>query len=74
MRYKIIENLIIIFLVLISLALGYAQILKGEHYYFQSLNNRIRVIPIEGPRGKIADRNGLILAKNRMSYNLGVVP
>ncbi len=50
------------------------QVIHGDYYHRQSMNNRIRVVPIDGPRGRIFDRNGVILADNRIVYHVGVVP
>ncbi|MBF0490492.1 MAG: hypothetical protein HQL15_07730, partial [Candidatus Omnitrophica bacterium] len=73
MRIKIIENLILLCFALLALALIYMQTIRGESYYNQSVNNRIRVIPIEGPRGKISDRNGVLLADNHVAYHVAVI-
>ncbi len=54
--------------------LFYTQILKGEYYSDLSENNRIRLQKIEAPRGRILDRNNQVLAGNRPSYNLFIVP
>ncbi|MBI3315791.1 MAG: penicillin-binding protein 2 [Candidatus Omnitrophica bacterium] len=45
------------------------QILQSDHYSSLSEKNRIRVIYLEGPRGKILDRKGRALADNRLSFN-----
>ncbi len=50
------------------------QIFEGPRYKTLSEKNRIRVIYLEGPRGKIVDRNGLTLVTNRLSFNCSVVP
>ena len=50
------------------------QILKGAYYHSLSERNRIRVIFLEGPRGRILDRNGGILAANRLSFNCSAIP
>ena len=49
------------------------QVIQTEHYQSLSERNRIRVIYLEGPRGRILDRNGEILADNRLSFNCSVV-
>ncbi len=49
------------------------QILKGPYYRSLSERNRIRVIYLEGGRGKILDRNGQVLAKNHLSFNCSAV-
>jgi penicillin-binding protein 2 len=74
MRLKIIENIVFLLIAFILCALVYMQLIKGEHYFNQSVNNRIRVIPIEGPRGRIIDSKGLVLADNRLAYHVAVIP
>jgi penicillin-binding protein 2 len=74
MRLNIFRNVVFLFLVLICGALFYMQIIKGEHYYNQSVSNRIRIVPVDAPRGRILDRNGLVLADNRGSYHAAVIP
>jgi len=73
MRIKIVENIILFFVGTIILALIYMQTIKGEYYFNQSVNNRIRVIPLEGPRGRILDRMGLVLAENHLAYHVAVI-
>ncbi|MFT5170195.1 MAG: penicillin-binding protein 2 [Candidatus Omnitrophota bacterium] len=74
MRLKIIRILIIIGFIVITLELVYVQMIRGPYYYRLSTNNRIRVVPLEGYRGRIYDRNGLLLADNRVSYDVMVTP
>ena len=50
------------------------QIIHGDYYHRQSMNNRIRVVPIDGPRGRIFDRNGIILADNHTVFHVGIIP
>ena len=50
------------------------QIIHGDYYHRQSMNNRIRVVPIDGPRGRILDRNGVVLADNHLVFQVGVIP
>ncbi len=57
------------FLVLL-LRLWYRQILEGDRYFALSTNNRLRVRPVEAPRGFILDRNGEILVENRPTFDL----
>ena len=58
---------------LLLLNLVRMQIFQGEHYQSLSERNRIRIIYLEGPRGKVLDRNGEALAVNRLSFNCSVV-
>ncbi len=50
------------------------QIIKGSYYEGLSENNRIRIISISAPRGRIMDRTGTVLADNRPAYNVMVLP
>ena len=74
MRIKIIRLIIFLLLFIIAVDLIYIQVIKGPIYYKQSVNNRIRVIPLEAPRGIIKDRNGVVLADNRLSFNVAIIP
>ena len=74
MRLNLIQTIIFLFLGLIICGLFYMQIIHGGYYHLLSMNNRIRVVPIDGPRGKIYDRNGVILADNHMVFHVGVIP
>jgi len=74
MRIKIIRIAIIGLFLTIALDLAYTQVIRGKYFYNLSVNNRIRIVPLEGWRGRIMDRNGKILADSRTSYNVMVVP
>jgi penicillin-binding protein 2 len=50
------------------------QIIRGTYYEEMSQNNRLRIINIPAPRGKVLDRNGIVLADNRPAYNVIVMP
>ena len=74
MRFKIIHCVIIIGFIILGLKLFYMQVLQGDYFYKLSTHNRIRVLPLEGYRGRIYDRNGHILADNRIVYDVMVTP
>ncbi len=50
------------------------QVLNGAYYRDLSAKNRLRVLYLEPPRGKILDRFGRLLASSRLSYNVTVIP
>jgi penicillin-binding protein 2 len=58
---------------MLALALVYTQGIRHAYYSKLSKDNAIRIIPIEGPRGAIFDRNGVRLASDRISFNVGLV-
>lgn len=73
-RYSTFRILILAIFALLIAGLFNIQIIKGPYYFRQSEHNRIRVIPLLAPRGNIYDRNGVVLAGSRPSYNVSVLP
>lgn len=58
---------------LLTSRLVYLQIVQHDMYSTRSENNRVRVEPLPPNRGLIYDRNGVLLAENRPTYNLTLV-
>jgi len=46
------------------------QVLEGDQFEEQALSDRTDAIELEAARGLILDRNGKVLAGNRISYNI----
>lgn len=74
MRLKIIRLSIFALFFVIAVELFYVQVIRGQYFFNLSVNNRIRVVPVSGQRGRIQDKNGIILADNRPSFNIAVIP
>ena len=74
MRLKIIRVITGGLFSFIVAGLFYTQVIQGEYFFRLSVYNRIRVVPMEGWRGQIRDRNGKVLADNRLSYDVMVTP
>jgi len=74
LREKIGGAIIILLLLLIIAGLAYHQILKHKMFFEQSESNRIRVQPIIPKRGLIYDRNLQVIADNRLSFTVSLVP
>ncbi len=53
--------------------LVYLQVVQHEVYSTRSEKNRVRVEPLPPTRGLIHDRNGVLLAENRPTYNLTLI-
>ncbi len=65
----------IIFVCIVMIArLWQLQMVEGETYRIRADRNRFRQVDIPAPRGVIYDRNGEILARNRPSFSVSVVP
>ncbi len=74
MRIRVIRVIVVALFIMIVMDLFYMQAIQGRHFFNLSVNNRIRVVPLEGWRGRIYDRKGNILADNRLSYDVMVTP
>jgi len=64
-------------IILLGLLIGrlyQLQVRQHETLAAQADANRLRTIEIPAPRGLIFDRNGELLARNRPSYQLAIVP
>jgi len=72
-KNSFIITLILLFMILL-VRLYYLQIVKGPRFRGIAEANRIRVVPIEAPRGIIYDRHGQIITDNKSQYNVEVVP
>ena len=72
-REKFILAPIQLLFALLVLGLVYTQGIRFPYYSRLSKDNAIRIIPIEGPRGTIFDRNGVVLVNDRISFNAAVV-
>ena len=50
----------------------YLQVVQYDYHSTLSDNNRVHVQPVPPSRGRIHDRNGVVLAENRPSYSLNI--
>lgn len=68
--------LAVIFITLLSVGLlarmYWLQVIQYEYHSTLSENNRVHVQPVPPGRGRIYDRNGVVLAENRPSFSLSV--
>ena len=66
--------LVILAFLFLTAGLFRLQVIEHEELAEQSETNRIRVVPIEPRRGRMYDRNGVVVVDNRPSYTVSVVP
>lgn len=67
----------LVVLIVLTLLLGrmwQLQIVHGERYAELADGNRLRRLSTSAPRGSIFDRDGNVLADNRLSFTVSVVP
>ena len=68
---------VFIIFILISMVVSrifYLTILKNTHYSTLSQSNRVKIIPTPPIRGLIYSRDGVILAENKSTFSLIVIP
>ncbi len=70
----ILQVLIALAVVLLIGRLWQLQMVAGEKYRLLADRNRLRQVDVAAPRGVIYDRNGEILARNRPSFSVIVIP
>lgn len=63
----------LVFLFLALTLFGF-EIIRGVYFRDLSNKNCIRIIPQEGSRGRILDRNGNVIAGNELCYDVMVMP
>jgi penicillin-binding protein 2 len=73
-RYKYLVVFLSIAFSLLLIYLWYLQIIKGSDFRKLSENNRIRIRENPADRGMLLDRNGQVLAQNRPSFEVYLVP
>ena len=73
-RYRYFVVFIGVAFFLVFVQLWYLQVIKGGEYRRLSENNRIRILENPADRGMLFDRRGRILAHNRPSFEVYVVP
>jgi penicillin-binding protein 2 len=54
--------------------LWYLEVLAGDQYLAQANQNRVRIKPIQAPRGDIVDRNGVTIVDSRLANVVQVNP
>ncbi|MBM3331349.1 penicillin-binding protein 2 [candidate division WOR-3 bacterium] len=73
-RLTRLTQVLLILLGVLSARLIQLQVIQGARYARLSDRNRIRKLVLPAPRGRILDRNGVLLADTRPSFTVSVVP
>lgn len=74
LRVWIALGVVLLALGLIGARMYVLQIQRHEALLTQAESNRTAVLPIVPPRGRILDRNGVVLADNQPTFTLEIVP
>jgi penicillin-binding protein 2 len=73
-RYRYFFAFAVLAFFVIIIYLWYLQVIKGSEYRWMSKNNCIRIRENPAARGMILDRKGRLLADNRPSFEVYLVP
>lgn len=71
-RYAIISIMIILISIIYIFQLFNLQIINGKEYREQSEKRMLRTETVSAPRGEIYDRNGIVLATSKLSYEIRI--
>lgn len=74
MRALILKSIFYAGLIILGLGLFQTQVIQGGSFRRLSEQNRVRLIPVEAPRGRVFDAKGKLLATNRPSYDVVATP
>jgi len=74
MRLKILNIIFAGFTCVILCTLFYLQVIRGNYYYELGKSNCIRLITQKAKRGTIYDRNGVVVADNKPSFDVVAIP
>lgn len=73
-RAIVVATVMGLLLLTLTLRIAQIQIVDYDHYTTLSQENRVKILPIPPTRGLIFSRDGVLLAENRPSFSLEVVP
>ena len=73
-RIYLTAALVLITTLLILLQIFYLQVVKHDHFTTLSKNNHIKILPVVPSRGLIFSSDGILLADNRPSFTMEIVP
>jgi len=73
-KFKIVGAALFVAISVLIIRLGYLQIIKGDEFRQKSENNSVRFRNLKPLRGLIMDRNRVILADNRPSFDVIYIP
>nr|WP_212964767.1 penicillin-binding transpeptidase domain-containing protein [Brevibacillus reuszeri]GIO04920.1 hypothetical protein J31TS6_09480 [Brevibacillus reuszeri] len=72
-RLNILFLIVFLFFAAIILRLAFVQLVEGEQYRHELEKFSIRELPISAPRGRILDKNGVVLVSNKPVYTVQYV-
>jgi penicillin-binding protein 2 len=74
LRVAIFGGVALALFAIVFFRLWYLQVLSGDKYLAEARVNRVRELRIQAPRGKIVDRNGKVIVRNRQAVVVELDP
>jgi penicillin-binding protein 2 len=74
LRVAIFGGVALALFAIVFFRLWYLQVLSGDKYLAQATVNRVRELRIQAPRGKIVDRSGKVIVRNRQAVVVQLDP
>ena len=74
LRVAILGGVAFALFAIVFFRLWYLQVLSGDKYLAEARVNRVRELRIQAPRGKIVDRNGKVIVRNRQAVVVELDP
>jgi len=74
LRVAIFGGVALALFAIVFFRLWYLQVLSGDRYLAEARVNRVRELRIQAPRGKIVDRNGKVIVRNRQAVVVELDP
>ncbi len=73
-RVYVIGVFVTLLMMLIIIRIFYLTIFQYDHYTTLAKSNRVKVAPIQPTRGLIYSHDGVVLAENKPSFSLEIIP
>lgn len=74
LRVAILGGVALALFAIVFFRLWYLQVLSGDKFLAQATVNRVREVKIQAPRGRIVDRSGKVIVRNRLSVVVELDP
>jgi penicillin-binding protein 2 len=74
LRVAIFGGVALALFAIVFFRLWYLQVLSGDKYLAEATVNRVRELRIQAPRGKIVDRDGRVIVRNRQAVVVQLDP
>lgn len=72
LRVTVVGLIILSMLAVLLARLWFLQVLAGQEFADAAKRNSVRLVSVEGPRGRILDRKGRVLVRNRTALAIGI--